>query len=76
MFLASKTREALESIQKHITTTITTRNFVYIQDYSTNWQMLVVLKKYLAPTIQAREVEVANRYANLKHYYKREAPEE
>src|SRR5579871_6591247 len=40
MALITKTREVLESIQNHITKTVSTRNIIYIQDCTTIWQML------------------------------------
>jgi hypothetical protein len=38
--------------------------------------MLVALKKRLAPTNRARELEVIHRYTKLKQYTKREEPEQ
>jgi hypothetical protein len=38
--------------------------------------MLVALKKRLAPTTRARELEVISRYTKLKLYTKREPPEQ
>jgi hypothetical protein len=76
MTLTTKTREVLASIHTHITKTVSTRNIIYIQDCTTIWQMLVALKKRLAPTTRARELEVVRRYTKLKQYTKRDEPEQ
>jgi hypothetical protein len=76
MTRVTKTREVLELLQIHITKTVSTRNIIYIRDCTTSWQMLVALKKRLAPTNRARELEVIRRYIKLKQFTKREPPEQ
>ena len=62
--------EALGKIQDHIINNISMDNIKIIQDKSTIYQMLVSLKKHLAPTDRAKEYEITKRYANLKSYDK------
>jgi hypothetical protein len=61
---------AISELHQFIVTNISTRNIVYIRDCITVHNMLVVLKKHLAPTDRARELEVIRRYNNLRHYNK------
>ena len=49
---------ALNGIQKHIVTSVSTENHVYIRDEETTYQMLRKLKSRLAPTDYARKLEV------------------
>jgi hypothetical protein len=62
--------EALGKIQDHIINNISVDNIKIIQDKSTIYQMLVALKKHLAPTDRAKEYEITKRYAKLKSYNK------
>jgi len=64
--------DTLQIVQNHIVTTISISNVVYIIDKSTVYQMLVALKKRLAPTDYARKLEVVYKYNKLKTYSKRE----
>ncbi len=45
----NKILDTIQSVCKHIITTISTRNIIYINDKTTVYQMLVALKKRLAP---------------------------
>jgi hypothetical protein len=63
---------ALNGIQKHIVTSVSTENHVYIRDEETTYQMLRKLKSRLAPTDYARKLEVIRRYNKLKTFSKRE----
>ena len=50
--------EALSKIQDYIINNISSNNIKIIQDKSTIYQMLVALKKHLAPTDRAKEFEI------------------
>ena len=62
----------IQTVRNHIVTTVSTHNIVYINDKNTVYQMLVALKKRLAPTDYARKLELAYKYNKLKTYSKRE----
>jgi len=62
----------LQTVRNHVVTTISITNVVYIKDKSTVYQMLVALKKRLAPTDYARKLEVVHKYNKLKTFSKRE----
>ena len=64
--------DAIQTVRNYILTTVSSRNIVYIKDKSTVFQMLVALKKRLAPTDYARKLEVVHKYNKLKTYSKRE----
>jgi hypothetical protein len=64
--------DTLRTVRNHVVTTISVTNIVYIKDKSTVYQMLVALKKRLAPTDYARKLEVVHKYNKLKTYSKRE----
>ena len=61
----------LQAIQSHIVTSITSNNTAYIEDQLTVHEMLVKLKNRLAPTDQARKIEVRRAYHSLKTTGKR-----
>ena len=67
-----RTLDALNSLRKHIITTIAAYNHIYIMGQSTIYQILYKLKKRLAPTDYAREMEVVGRYNRVKSFSKRE----
>ena len=67
-----RTLDALNSLRKHIITTIAADNHIYIMGQSTIYQILRELKKRLAPTDYAREMEVVERYNRVKMFSKRE----
>src|SRR5271155_1631553 len=67
--------DTLQTVRNHVVTTISVTNVVYIKDKTTVYQMLVALKKRLAPTDYARKLEVVRRYNKLKSYSKRETVE-
>ena len=70
--IAKQILDTIQTVRKHIVTTVSTRNIVYINDKTTVHQMLVALKKRLAPTDYARKLELARKYNKLKTYSKRE----
>ena len=51
---------------------VSTNNIVYINDKTIVYQMLVTLKKWLAPTDYTRKLELTHKYNTLKIYSKRE----
>ena len=69
---ATKTLEALNSVRKHLITTVAADNLVYIRGKSTAYQMLQELKKRLAPTDYARKMDAILRYNRLKTFSKQE----
>ncbi len=46
----NKILDTIQSVRKHIVTTVSTCNIIYINDKTTVYQMLAALKKRLAPT--------------------------
>ena len=70
--IAKQILDTIQTVRKHIVTMVSTRNIVYINDKTTVHQMLVALKKRLAPTDYARKLELARKYNKLKTYSKRE----
>jgi hypothetical protein len=64
--------DTLQTVRNHVVTTISVTNVVYIKNKSTVYQMLVALKKRLAPTDYARKLEVVHKYNKLKTFSKRE----
>ena len=64
--------DTLQTVQNHVVTTILVTNVVYIKNKSTVYQMLVALKKRLAPTDYARKLEVVHKYNKLKTFSKQE----
>jgi hypothetical protein len=70
--IAKQVLDTIQTVRNHIVTTVSTRNIVYINDKTTVYQMLVALKKRLAPTDYARKLDLARKYNKLKTYSKRE----
>jgi len=66
----------IRNVRKHIRGTISERNITIIENLDTPYQMLKALKKRLAPTDQARQIEVAKEYEKIKHYNKRQKVED
>ncbi len=46
----NKTLDTIQAIYKHIVTMVSTCNIIYINNKTMVYQMLVTLKKHLAPT--------------------------
>jgi len=65
----------LQNVQKHLAATVAASNIVYINDKTTVYQMLVALKKRLAPTDYARKLEITKKYLNTKTFSKTEEVE-
>ncbi len=63
--------ESLRQIRNHIVTSISKDNITYLKDKATIYDMLVALKKRLAPTDDARKIEVATKYSKLKIFDKK-----
>lgn len=59
-------REALKSIQDFILTRVDRQHLILLEGKETVYQMLVALKKRLAPTDRAREMDVIRRYRELQ----------
>jgi hypothetical protein len=66
----------IQTVRTHIVTTVSTWNIVYINDKNTVYQMLVALKKRLAPTNYTRKLDLARKYNKLKTFSKRENVEQ
>jgi hypothetical protein len=58
-------RDALKDIEQHIMTTVDRQHILYLDGADTVYQKLIALKKRLAPTDRARELDVARRYRDL-----------
>ena len=63
--------ESLRQIRNHIVTSISKDNITYLKDKATIYDMLVTLKKRLAPTNNARKIEVTTKYSKLKIFNKK-----
>jgi hypothetical protein len=59
-------RAALNDIYDHIKSTLSRQNHSFILHKETPYQMLVALKKRLAPTDRARKLKLSRRYQELK----------
>jgi hypothetical protein len=70
--VAKQILDTIQTVWNHVVTTVSTRNIVYINDKTSVYQMLVALKKRLAPTDYARKLDLARKYNKLKTYSKRE----
>ena len=70
--VAKQVLDTLQTVRTHIVTTVSMTNIVYINDKTTIYQMMVALKKRLAPTDYARKLDLARKYNQLKKYTKRE----
>ena len=68
----TKTLETITRIRNFIVSTVSAKNIVYIKKTSTVYQMLVALKKRLAPTDDAKKIQLANQYNKLKRFQKNE----
>lgn len=71
----AKILDSLQSIQTHIVTSITSNNTTYIEEETSIHGILVALKNRLAPTDQARKIEVRRAYQSLKTNGKRQEVE-
>ena len=70
--IAKQVLDTIQTVRNHIVTTVSTNNIVYISDTTSVYQMLVALKKRLAPTDYARKLDLVQKYNKLKTYSKRE----
>ena len=70
--VAKQVLDTIQTVWNHIVTIVSTRNIVYINDKTTVYQMLVALKKRLAPIDYAYKLDLARKYNKLKTYLKRE----
>jgi hypothetical protein len=68
----NKILDSLATLRTYIVTSIAKDYISYITEENTVHSMLLALKRRLAPTDQARKMEVALAYAKLKLYNKRE----
>jgi hypothetical protein len=64
--------DVIQTIRTHIVTTVSINNISYIKDNSTVYQMLVALKKRLAPTDRARKLDLIRQYSKIKTFRKNE----
>jgi hypothetical protein len=70
--IAKQVLDTIQTVRKHLVTTVSMNNIVYINDKNTVYQMLVALKKRLAPTDYARKLDLAHKYNKLKTYSKKD----
>jgi len=70
--IAKQVLDTIQTVRNHIVTTVSTKNIVYINDKTTVYQMLIALKKRLAPTDYARKLDLATKYNKLKTFSKQE----
>jgi hypothetical protein len=68
--VAKQVLDIIQAVRTHIVATISMKNITYINSKTTVYQMLVALKKRLAPTDYARQLELASKYNKLKSYSK------
>ena len=73
--IAKQVLDTIQAVRKHIVTTVSANNITYIDGKPTVYQMLVALKKRLAPTDYARKLDLGRKYNKLKTYSKRESVE-
>jgi Reverse transcriptase (RNA-dependent DNA polymerase) len=57
---------ALKELSNHIVTTVSRLNYSFISKEETPWGMLSALRKRLAPTDRARQLDLARQYQELK----------
>src|SRR4051794_8618587 len=62
--------QAIQKVHNAILQSISANNIPFIRQTTTTWDLLSALKKRLAPTTRARELETLRRYSNLKTYDK------
>jgi hypothetical protein len=55
---------------------VATRNITYLKSTTTVYQMLVALKKRLAPTDEAKKIQFIAQYNRLKKFQKNESIEQ
>jgi hypothetical protein len=70
--IAKQVLDTIQTVRNHIVKTVSTKNITYIDDKTTVYQMLVALKKRLAPTDYAQKLDVVQKYNKLKTYSKEE----
>ena len=63
---ARTTIEALKFLGTYIISTIDRSHLMHLDDATTIYQMLLILKKRLAPTDRARRIEVIRRYREMQ----------
>lgn len=63
--------ESLKLIRTHLVTSVSKENVVYIESKEGIHDMLVALKKRLAPTDEARKLEIIGKYNRLRTFDKR-----
>ena len=59
-------REALNSIKDFIVTSVARQHLSYLREKTTVYQMLVALKKRIAPTDRARKMELVRKYREIQ----------
>ena len=64
--IAKQEIDILNTIRNHIVTTVNMEIIVYIESKETIHETLVALKKRLAPTDEARRLEVIDKYQRLR----------
>jgi hypothetical protein len=56
----NKTMETIDRIRTYIVNSVSDKNIVYIEGITNVYQMLVALKKRLAPTDEAEKIQLVN----------------
>jgi hypothetical protein len=64
----SKTLETINKVRSYIVSSVATRNITYLESTTTVYQMLVALKKRLAPTDEAKKIQLIAQYNRLKKF--------
>ena len=65
-------KDAISKVRTQVNTTVTARNYVYIDEKDTVHEMLKALKARLTPNTQAEELRIRAEYRQLQSYDKRE----
>ena len=72
LVVVKQIHDSLQAVRTHIVTTVSATNISYIDDKPSIYQMLLALKKRLAPTDYARKLDVVTKYNKLKIFGKSE----
>lgn len=68
--VAKQKIDTLKSIRTHLVTSVSKKNIVCIVSKDSIHEMLFALKKRLAPTDEARKLEIINKYSRLRFFDK------
>jgi hypothetical protein len=71
----TETLEIIGRVHEYINSSVSSRNLVYVRNKTTVYQILLALKKRLAPTDDARKFQLTAQYNQLKKFQKNESVE-